>query len=1045
MRKYLILLLLTTVSSFGLFAQTTKQITGTVKDAETGETLIGVSVALKGKTIGAVTDVNGKFVLKLAATEQPTLTFSYIGYTPQDVAVGSRTVVDVQLRKDNKSLNEIVVIGYGEVQRKDLTGSVGSVKMEDLQKAPVGSAIEALAGRVAGVQVSSESGKPGAGVNIIVRGANSITQDNSPLYVIDGFPMEEANASILNPAEIESIEVLKDASATAIYGARGANGVIMITTKRGKEGAPTINYSAYGGVQKIINKIPLMGGYEFVKLQAERDPAGILLNYLSSGRTLDYYRDAETIDWQDRLFETSPMQNHSISVMGGTKNTKYSISGNLFDQKGIIINSGFNRKQGKFTLDQTFNDKFKVGATLTYNASKTYGANPATPDQSFSAMNYLMYSVWGYRPVSFSGIEMEDMLNDPDLSADDARNDYRINPILSAKNELRQNYENRLVANGFAEYAFTKSLKLKITGGINSASYRQESFNNSLTRYGYWGSTDKVNGSLLYTNSNTWQNENLLTFNKKIGQHNFNAVGGVIFQENDYKRYGLRAIQLPNETLGLSGLSQGIAQPVTSINSEWALMSYLGRINYNYKYKYYLTASFRTDGSSKFRDGNKWGYFPSAAFSWRIINEDFMKQYKFISDAKLRMGYGVTGNNRVTDYATYAQMNFDNTGGNYNGYYSFNNNLAQGVFLSSLANPELKWETTSQTNIGLDLGFFKQRITLTADYYKKNTYDLLLNAELPYSTGYTSAFKNIGKTSNEGLELSLTTENIKTTEFSWSSSFNIAFNKNKVVALTENQESLTRTVGWDQNYRDIPGYIAKVGQPLGQIYGYIWEGVYQYDDFDKLPSGAYQLKTGITTNGSGIVIEPGHIKYKDLNGDGKIDNLDRTVIGRGFPIHQGGFSNNFKYKNFDLNIFLQWSYGNDVLNANRLLFEAGNKPYLNQYATFENRWTPTNTNTTMFKVNGQGPTAYSSRVVEDGSYLRLKTIDFGYRLPAGIVKRLKINSARVYASAQNLFTITNYSGYDPEVAVYYSPLTPGFDYSSYPRPKTIVFGLNVSL
>lgn len=1045
MKKYLILLLLFTVSSSLLFAQI-KQITGTVKDAETGETLIGVSVAVKGKTIGGVTDLNGKFVIKLATTEEPVLTFKYIGYTSQEITVGNKSVVDVQLRKDNKILNEVVVVGYGEVQRKDLTGSVGSVKVEELQKAPVGSAIEALAGRVAGVQVSSESGKPGAGVNIVIRGANSLTQDNSPLYVIDGFPMEDANASILNPAEIEAIEVLKDASATAIYGARGANGVIMITTKRGKEGAPTINYNAYGGVQKVINKIPLMNGYEFVKLQAERDPLGILLNYLVTGRDLEYYRTAESTDWQDKLFETAPMQNHSISVMGGTKATKYSVSGNLFDQKGVLVNSGFNRKQGKVTLDQVFSDKFKVGTSIIYTSSKTYGANPATPDQSFSAMNYLMYSVWGYRPVSFTGAETEELLTDPDLSADDARNDYRINPILSAKNELRQNFENRLVANGFAEYAFTKNLKLKITGGFNNVAYKQENFNNSLTRYGYWGSTDKVNGSLLYTNSNTWQNENLLTYNKKIGQHNFNAVAGLIFQENDYERYGLRATQLPNEILGLTGLSQGIAQPVTSIDSEWSLMSYLGRVNYNYKSKYYITASFRADGSSKFRDHNRWGYFPSTAISWRIINEDFMKNFKFVSDAKLRVGYGVTGNNRVTDYASYARMNFDNTSGVLNGYYSFNNSLAQGVFLSSLANTDLKWETTAQSNVGIDLGFFKQRITFTADYYKKITSNLLLNAQLPYSTGYSSAFKNIGKTSNQGLELTLTTENIRTNQFSWTSSFNIAFNKNKVLELTQNQESLISTVGWDQGYRDIPAYIAKINQPLGQIYGFIWDGVYQYSDFDKLPSGAYQLKSNVSTNGNArSLIQPGDIKYRDLNGDGVVDDLDRTVIGRSYPIHQGGFSNSFKYKNFDLNIFLQWSYGNDALNANRLLFEAGNKPYLNQYATFENRWTPTNTNTTMFRVNGQGPTAYSSRIVEDASYLRLKTIDFGYRLPDALVKRIKMKSVRVYASAQNLFTITNYSGYDPEVAVYYSPLTPGFDYSSYPRPKTVVFGLNVTL
>jgi hypothetical protein len=317
---------------------------------------------------------------------------------------------------------------------------------------------------------------------------------------------------------------------------------------------------------------------------------------------------------------------------------------------------------------------------------------------------------------------------------------------------------------------------------------------------------------------------------------------------------------------------------------------------------------------------------------------------------------------------------------------------------------------------------------------------------LPYSSGYTSAFKNIGKTSNEGLELSITTENIRTKDFDWSSSLNISFNRNKVLELTQNQESLIRTVPWDQNFRELPAYITKIGQPLGQMYGYVWEGIYNYDDFDLLPSGAYQLKDNVATNGNTrSLIQPGDIKYKDLNSDGTVNDLDRTVIGRGYPIHQGGFSNNFRYKNFDLNVFLQWSYGNDALNANRLLFEAGNKPYLNQYATFENRWTSENTNTTMFRVNGQGPNAYSSRIVEDASYLRLKTIDLGYRLPQSLLTRLKIKSARVYASAQNLFTITDYTGYDPEVAVYYSPLTPGFDYSSYPRPKTIVFGLNLSL
>jgi TonB-dependent SusC/RagA subfamily outer membrane receptor len=343
------------------------------------------------------------------------------------------------------------------------------------------------------------------------------------------------------------MEVLKDASATAIYGARGANGVIIITTKRGKEGPPTITYNAYGGFQNIINKIDLMDAYEFVKLQQERDPIGIETNYLRGDTTLDFYRTVAGVDWQDKVFKTAGMQSHSLSIMGGNKSTKYSLSGNIFDQDGVIINSGFNRKQGKFTLDQTFNDKFKAGSTVIYTGAETYGSNPATPDQNYSAMNYLMFSVWGYRPISYTGSDLESSLNDPDLGADDARNDYRINPILSANNELRQNFEKRLVANAFAEYALAKSLKFRITGGVNNASYRQDVFNNSQTRYGYSGSTDKVNGSILYTDNNTWQNENLLTYTKKIDKHNISAVGGIIFQENSYKRYGLKATQLPNE------------------------------------------------------------------------------------------------------------------------------------------------------------------------------------------------------------------------------------------------------------------------------------------------------------------------------------------------------------------------------------------------------------------------------------------------------------------------------------------------------------------
>lgn len=1049
MKKNISLFILLIIPLCFIIAQEAKQIKGKVIDSTTGVGVAGVGVGVSGNPLSVTTDMNGNYSINVQLDRDSILEFRFIGYDTQAVPIGGQEVINVKLAQSNQSLEEVVVIGYGEVQRSDLTGSVGSVNVKDIQKAPVGSALEALAGRVAGVQVQSESGQPGSGINIVIRGANSLTQDNSPLYVIDGFPMEDANANILNPSEIESIEVLKDASATAIYGARGANGVILITTKRGQEGAPSINYSAYGGFQNTINRMDLMDPYEFVRMENERDPSGTEETYFSPDpitkepRTLESYRDVAGYDWQDELFRTAEMQDHSLSVSGGNKSTKYSFSGNLFDQKGVIINSGFNRKQGRLTLDQTFSDKFKVGVDARYTATKTYGTSPGDPDSRNSSMNYLMYSVWGYRPVTYHpDQDILDELFDPDVNIN---NDYRVNPILSAENELRETYNNRVILNGYAEYAFTDELKLRINAGINSSDFRNDVFNNSNTRYGHPRSLNRVNGRVLYTEVDTWLNENLLTYNKRFKKgHTLNLMGGVTFQENDYKRYGIGAMYLPNETLGLAGLSQGEPMPITSINSSWSLMSYLARATYNYKSRYLLTASYRADGSSKFAKNNRWGFFPSTAFAWRAINENFMKNQTFFSDAKLRIGYGVTGNNRVSEYATYAGLNFNNDGPYDNGFYPFGNSLQQGLFISSLANPDLKWESTAQTNIGVDLGVLNQRATLTMDYYQKKTTDLLLNALLPPSSGYASAFKNIGSTSNEGLEITLTGDIIRNNAFTWNSSVNIAFNKNKVLSLTQNQESFLSFQNWDREYAVVPLYLAKIGQPIGQMYGMIWDGVYQMEDF----TDAGTLRADIPTNGNPREnIQPGDIKYKDLNGDGVVDDLDRTVIGRGYPLHQGGFSNTFTYQGFDLNVFLQWSYGNDIFNANRLMFEYGVKPRTNQYATFADRWTVDNQDTDMFRLGGQGPisNSYSTRVVEDGSYLRLKTVSLGYTVNPDLLGRFKIRSLRFYASAQNLFTWTSYSGYDPEVAVMYSALTPGFDYSSYPRPKTIVFGLNLSL
>ena len=496
--------------------------------------------------------------------------------------------------------------------------------------------------------------------------------------------------------------------------------------------------------------------------------------------------------------------------------------------------------------------------------------------------------------------------------------------------------------------------------------------------------------------------------------------------------------------MGLSGLSQGTPLTVASNSSVWTLNSFLTRVNYSYKSRYLVTASLRNDGSSKFSAYNKWGLFPSGAVAWRFTNEPFLPKKDWLNDGKLRLSYGITGNNRVGDFAYLSQENLGNTAG-----YPFNNQLTNGLnpgaYPSVLGNQNLKWESTRQTDLGIDVTGFNQKVNLTIDYYCKTTFNLLLNANLPYTTGYGSVYENIGKVRNSGLEISISTTNISTPTFVWNTSFNISFNGSKVLQLTQNQESISSFVSWDNTYNGIPSYIAKINHPISQLYGYVWDGVYQYSDFTETPSGQYILKPTVTDNGNvRNQIQPGDIKYKDLSGDRTINANDLTVIGRGEPIHVGGFTNNFKYKNFDLNIFFQWSYGNDIVNANRLKFDGSNIDNLNQFVTYENRWTPQNTNTNVYRVGGQGNPAFSSRIVEDGSYIRLKTVSFGYNMPTNLIRRIHINTARLFLSAQNVFTWTKYSGYDPEVSVKNTALTPGFDYSSYPRARTITGGATIS-
>lgn len=1048
-----------------LFAQA-KSVTGTVKDAD-GKPLDNISITIKGISKATSTNAAGQFTITNVPTGNYTLIASSVGFstveTPITVGATGPAPLNIKLTKTVKELDETVVIGYGTSKKRDLTDAVGKVSMPDLMKAPVRSFDEALAGRVAGVQVTSSDGQPGSSINIVVRGNNSVTQDNSPLYVVDGFPIENPNNNVINPADIESIEVLKDASATAIYGARGANGVILITTKKGKGGPAVISFGTSYGLQKTIKTMDMMSPYEFVKYQLEFNPALTAPTspypptqlYLSGGTTMNYYKDtAGTLDWQSAVLRTAPIQNNTLSISGGNDKTKYYISGSAINQDGIIINSNYKRYQGRVSIDQTVDDKLKVGINANYSYLVQSGL--ALAQSTNSGTTNIMYSVWGMKPVSPSpasqaatgiidiGTTETTSLTDPDVSSS---NDYRFNPIINLKNIVRNNITRNLTANAYMEYAITHDLKLRVTGGITSNVLRNEAFNNSNTSYGNSLFTSNgANGSVIYNENNLWLNENTLTYTKRINKdHLFTVLAGMTEQGAKTFSYGVSAIKVPYESLGISDLDEGTPISVTATSSSNTMASFLGRVNYSYKSKYLLSASYRADGSSKFSPQNHWAYFPSAAAAWRFSEERFMKgMLPVLSDAKLRLSYGVSGNNRVSDFAYLATYGAQPSASN---VYTFNNVPINGAIPLTIGNPDLKWETTSSVNLGLDLSFFKNRITLTADVYEKKTTNLLLNATLPTSTGYNTVYKNVGSVQNRGVELSISTINVTNKNFTWTSSFNIAFNGNKVINLAQNQETLLSNLKWDNGWQSTPAYIAKIGKPLGLMYGYISDGVYQYSDFNKTSAGGYILKDNVTTNGNTRAnIQPGDIKYRDINGDLTVNASDYTVIGRSLPIHIGGFTNNFTYKGFDLSIFLQWSYGNDILNANRLVFDGNalNKSYLNQFASYENRWTPSHTNTDVFRTGGYYGGGYSSRYVEDGSYLRLKTASLGYSFPQPLLKRLKLKSFRAYFSGQNLLTWTKYSGLDPEVNTYPSALTGGFDYSSYPRARTYTVGVNLS-
>lgn len=1023
--------------------QSERTLSGIVTDFSSGEPVIGAYISIVGKNDGAISDLDGNFTISLAPSDKE-LQVSCIGYKTENITLGNESRITIRLQTDSELLDEVVVIGYGTTTRQDLTGSIGKANVEEMIKAPVANFEEMLAGRVAGVSVTSSDGQPGSDLNIVIRGNNSVTQDNSPLYVVDGFPMESSvGSTMINPEEIESIDILKDASATAIYGARGANGVVLITTKKGHVGAPAITYNGWVGVQTVTRRMDMMDPYEFVLYQLDLDYDRYSRLYLNEGadnaRTLDYYKNIKGINWQDMLFRDALVHNHNISIRGGNEKTRYSISGSINDQEGIIINSGYQKYQGRAVIDQVINPKLRIGLNLNYTYTKKYGT--VVSDQNSSPTTSLMYSMLGYRPVS--SVNNENLVSSLFDDETDPNADYRVNPLMSATNEYNPLYTYNFIANAYFEWKILDNLVLKVTGGYNRIDQRRDVFFNSSSRAGHRYTNEKVNGSITNIDRTNMLNENILTWSPKLSKnHNLKLLGGFTLQNAAYHSDAIYSVNIPNESLGIDGIDDGeiTRAPVTSTSN--GLMSFLARVDYNYKSKYLITASFRADASSKFSKENRWAYFPSVSAAWSFARENFVKNnIPWWSTGKLRAGYGSTGNNRVTDYASYTSMQITTDSG-----YAFGNVPDKGVVPKVLGNKKLKWETTDQVNVGLDLGFIDDRISATIDWYYKHTRDLLLNATLAPSMGFLTAYKNVGSVSNTGLEITIDTRNIQTKDFLWTSSFNISFNRNKVLGLNEDEPSLATRVTWG-NFNNAYPYIAVPGQPIAMFYGYLFDGIYQYEDFDKVGE-TYVLKDGIPNNGDPReTVQPGDIKYKDINGDGEVNTYDQTVIGNPNPDHIGGFNNYFQWKNLDLSIYFQWSYGGQIMNANRIVFEAGEptaRQSLNMFASYADRWTPENPSNTLYRAGGQGPAVYSDRTIEDGSYLRLKTVSIGYRFPTRWMQKIKVKSLRVYVSGQNLFTWTKYTGFDPEVSTRPAALTPAFDWSAYPRAMTITGGVEVS-
>jgi TonB-linked SusC/RagA family outer membrane protein len=1010
-------------------------ITGKVT-SDINESLPGVNVLVKGTSTGTTTNAEGNYSLSVPDANG-TLIFSYIGYTSQEVAINGRSIIDVTLVPDVKTLSEVVVIGYGTQERRDVTSSISSVSSKEIAATPITSFDQALQGRAAGVLVSQTSGRPGAPIAVRVRGFNTL-QNNDPLYVIDGVPVftESNNDSqnnilaTINPNDIESIEVLKDASATAIYGTRAAGGVVLITTKRGKAGKPRITFDSYYGTQTAIKTLDVItDSREFMNLSNEIMRNGAQTPFPVFDPSHPNYNNLlNNTDWQDAIFRTAPIQNYSLNVSGGSENATYSISGGFFDQKGIIRESDFKRYSFRINSDINAGSKFKFGESINFSYTNQFGeSNPETRADLRNAATFSP-TIPRYDPTAVGGLGQGSA---PYVG----RNIDERNPLLFEIQD-RTDLRYRVLGNIFGEYEIIKGLKYRLNLGLDIMTGFNMSFSPPF---------DQGNRSTPLAERNddrrfeyTWIVENLLSYDKTLGRHSFTILGGITQQKYTTSFLQVVGREFPNGNVTNIGSAREVNQ--YGGKTERAYLSYLSRVLYSYADKYLLTASYRVDGSSRFAPANRFAGFPAVSLGWRLSKEDFMQTVPLISNLKLRGSWGKTGNeSNLIDFAYITGIDTDIS-------YVIGKDQTKvpGGRPNNIGNNQLQWETSTQTDVGIDVGLFQDRLTFTADYFVKRTTDLIVNPPLPEYLGVSplrAPFRNVGEVKNNGLEFSIG-YNKNQGEFTYSFSGNFSTINNEIISLGS---GLKQVEGQSLDEQIITR--TEPGRELGYFYGYVTDGVFDSDDEAK--------QYGLQPNAKG-----GDIKFKDIAGpdgsgpDGRLTPDDRTYLGSAIPDFFYGFNASLGYKGFDFSLFFQGTQGNEIYNYLRRDLERMDSPIRNSSVSVRNRWTPDNTTANMPRAVAGDPNQNnrtSDRFIEDGSYLRLKNIQFGYSLPANILGRMgSLSQVRVYASAQNLLTFTKYDGVDPEIQSNVTAgsrrefvFNNGVDQRPFPSARVFLLGLQV--